>query len=362
MINGQKIVAFTPAGRKRYMDLLSAHVKREVDAGNIDQWILFNNAYDKQDATYGAQLAEQFPWVKVLTPRRFGKAEHIADFFGDLIELGGVEDTLYFRIDDDIIYIDPQCVPRLVDFRLANSKPFLCFPTIINNVRTSFHMQEQGVVNAEKWAGSKILNEMCDITAWKSSAYVFQLHQKALAALESGSLDEFTLKTQTYDDPAEVPDGDIWEAGHISINSFMCFGTDLAACAVPPDEEGYLSLWRPKDLDRPNARVGDAFVIHFAYHTQTAFMDKSGMILDYAKFAPELGYRTKREPPPMDEHLAHDPHHITVQKHRSLRPRPMKPFVPRFRRAHVPNLLPPRRGQFIKPPAPAQSADTGPKA
>ena len=49
MLEGQKIIAFTPVGRKRYMDLLAAHVKREHDAGHIDEWLLFNNAYVYED-------------------------------------------------------------------------------------------------------------------------------------------------------------------------------------------------------------------------------------------------------------------------------------------------------------------------
>ena len=271
MIQGQKIIAFTPCGRKRYMDLLAAHVAREQVAGHIDEWILFNNAYSIEDSTYAAQLAATFPWVTVFNQQKPGIPEHIADFYKFMTQGDGV---LYFRLDDDVVYIDPDCVPRLVDYRLKNPEPFLVFPTIINNVRTSYHLQQAGIVPKE-WG--EIRNEMCDVIAWKSPHYVFNLHQKALSALERGSLAEFTLPSETFTD---------WEAGHISINSFMIFGHDMLACNVHRDEEGYLSLWQPKALNRQNARAGDAFVIHFAYHTQTEFMDKSGMLGDYWKFVP----------------------------------------------------------------------------
>lgn len=299
MLHDHKIIAFTPVGRKRYMDLLAAHLKREHEAGHIDQWVLFNNAYQVEDSTYCDQLAAQMPWCTVLRENPLSghdtaggkfvwrRPDYIADFYKHepMKQTGNV---IYFRVDDDIVYIDPDCIPRLVQYRLENPNPFLVFPVIINNVRTSYHMQQQGVVSAE-W---DIRNEMCDEVAWKHTDYIFQLHMKALEAIEAGNLTEtFRLKSEQYDDPT-------WESGRISINSFAIFGNDMAACNVHRDEESYLAQWRPRELGRQNARCGDAMLIHFAYHTQTEFMDKTGVLNDYVKLAPPLGFRTVRLSPP----------------------------------------------------------------
>jgi hypothetical protein len=299
MIDGYKIIAFTPAGRKRYMDILAAYMRREHDAGHIDEWIVFNNAYQVEDSTYADQLAANFPWVTVLREGAltghdtaggkfvWRRPDHIADFFkhAPMKQTGKV---IYVRLDDDIVYIDPECIPRLVKYRIANPNPFLVFPVIINNVRTSYHMQEQGVV-ASDWG---IRNEMCDEIAWKHPDYIFQLHMKALEAIENDNLvDTFRLNSEQYTDPE-------YEAGHISINSFAIFGDDMAKCNVAADEEGYLSQWRPREFRRQNARCGDAMLIHFAYHTQTEYMDKTGVLNDYAKLAPPLGFRTVRLSPP----------------------------------------------------------------
>lgn len=300
MIQGQKVIAFTPVGRKRYMDLLTAHVRRQHELGHIDEWIMFNNAYLPEDATYCRQVQQALgDWITIFTDQGIhpmhgntnfthSRPECISHFYQYMTQK---ENVIYFRLDDDVVYIDDQCVPRLVDFRLKNPEPFLVFPTIINNVRTSYHMQREGVI--PNW---DIRNEMCDDVAWKSPEYIHFLHQKALAALEKPGRDlsEFTLKSQVYTD-------DTWEDGHISINSFAIFGKDMLDCVVHKDEESYLSVWRPKELNRQNARCGDAFVIHFAYHTQTDFMDKSGMLNDYVKLAPPLGFRTHKESPPKFE-------------------------------------------------------------
>ena len=309
MLQGYKIIACTPAGRKRYMDVLASHLKREHEAGHIDEWVVFNNAYQVEDSTYAEQLAANLPWVTVLNEGKlkgtfdtvggkfmWRRPDHIADFFKHppMKQTGKV---IYVRFDDDIVYIDPECIPRLVAYRIANPDPFLVFPVIINNVRTSFHMQQQGVVSKD-WG---ILNEMCDEVAWKHSDYVYQLHMKALAAIEAGNLtDAFRLKSEQYNDPT-------WESGRISINSFAIFGDDLAKCTVAPDEESYLAQWRPRELGRQNARCGDAMLIHFAYHTQTDFMDKTGVLNDYVRLAPPLGFRTIRLSPSKVARGAADP-------------------------------------------------------
>jgi hypothetical protein len=195
--------------------------------------------------------------------------------------------VIYVRLDDDVVYIDENCIPRLVAYRLANPTPFLVFPTIVNNVRTSFHMQEQGIVG--DW---KIRNEMCDEVAWTHDDYIFDLHMKALDSIERGTLvEDFALKSEIYNDPT-------FERGRISINAFAIFGKDMIECNVKSDEESYLSVWRPKELGRQNARCGDAVLVHFAYHKQTVFMDRTGVLNDYLKLAPPLGFRTTLLTPP----------------------------------------------------------------
>src|ERR1700726_4693716 len=145
MIRDQKVVAFTPCGRKRYMDLLTAHVIREHDLGNIDKWVLFNNPYTIEDSTYAAQLASWFDWIEVLnvgdeTPTR--DAYQIASFYSGLKDA----DCVYVRLDDDLIYLEKDAITNLVNYRLDNPKPFLVYPTIINNTRTSFEMQHEGII------------------------------------------------------------------------------------------------------------------------------------------------------------------------------------------------------------------------
>jgi len=290
MIEGQKIIAFTPCGRKRYMDVLAGYVFREHERGHIDEWILFNNPYLKEDSTLAAQFAEHFPWVKVLHDTSEGGGEdelhshhardgndHIAQFYRLMTEGEG---AIYVRLDDDIVYIDGDAIPRLIEYRLANSAPLLVFPTIINNVRTSYHMQQQSVL-----PNLGITNAMDDKIAFRNAKFVLGLHEKALAAIKEGNLVEtFSLRSETF---RSLDDG------HLSINCFAMFGSDMVAANIAHPEETYLALWLPAKLKRKNARCGDAVVIHYAFHTQTKFMDSTDVLLRYAKLSPSFGFQTE---------------------------------------------------------------------
>jgi hypothetical protein len=276
MIQGNKIVAFTPCGRKRYMDILARHVIAQQAAGYIDEWVLFHNPYGVEDSTLSTQLAEQFDWIKVLRvgPETFPRGPGlISTFYAHLRE----QDCIYVRLDDDLCYLHQDAIRKLVEYRIAHPKPFIVYPTIINNTRTSFQLQQRSLIPMEWGVVEPIL---CAPTAWVSPTFVSHLHQKALAAIESGTLaSEFTLPSEEFEDI---------ETGNISINCFAMFGKDMIEMSVPGDEEGYISKFRPTALGRMNARCGDAIVIHFSYHTQTAFMDGTGMLGDYLQIAMKL--------------------------------------------------------------------------
>jgi hypothetical protein len=296
MIDGQRIVGFTPVGRKRYMDILVPYIIREHERGHIDEWILFNNAFLRDDSDYCNQIAAQLPWVTVVNEVNKGGENdsvfqkfvwhpptHICGIY-DFLTAG--EGTIYIRLDDDLCYFDDECIPRLVKYRMANPEPFIVFPTIVNNVRTAYHMQQAGVI-PKSWG--EVTNSMVDIVAHRNSDFVWNMHQKALSAIERGTLvEEFKLSNENFTD---------WERGHISVNCYAIFGRDLPF-SVPADEETYLSMTRPQELNRKNARCGDSVVVHFAYHRQAHYMDLTGLLGDYQRIAPPMPFRTVPVSPP----------------------------------------------------------------
>lgn len=276
MIDGHRVIAFTPCGRKRYMDVLARYVAREVEAGHIDEWALWVNPKD-QDKSYAHELAGRFPFVKLididLGKHRFKKYEPLTlHLFYQYMPQE--RDAIFVRLDDDLVYIAPDCLPKLVRYRLANPQPFLVYPTIINNSRTSYALQQRKLV-PNAFIGPGLL----DRVSWETPRFAESLHRRAIPAIRNGGLQQFTLPSEQFTD---------YETGNISINCYAMLGSDMVehTPACHSHEENYISIETPKRLNRQNARCGDAFVVHFAYYTQTDHMDRSGLLEEYASLAP----------------------------------------------------------------------------
>lgn len=298
MFQGTKIIATTPCGRARYMRHLAAHMQRDYERGLIDEWVLFKNPISEKkvegrERDIAEEIAGCWPWVKVFRDEGAGGGDRISRFFKYFTE----SNCVYLRFDDDIVYVEENAVERLIRYRLAHPKPYLVVPVIVNNVRTSYHLQQAGVI-PKSWG--TIQNDMLDPIAWRNKDFVKRIHRKALNSIDGGSdsplVEEFRLPS------GEFPD---FEAGYISINCFAMLGEDMLATKdnVPPDEERHFALWQPQKLGRMNARCGDAIVCHFAYHTQTQEMDQSGLLDGYEMVNSALlkklpdGLLPKKDPP-----------------------------------------------------------------
>lgn len=280
MIDGKRIVAFTPSGRQRYMDILWKIVEYEHALGHIDEWVLFNNSYSVADDQHTREFADRAPWVRVLSddmPISARAAPSIFRFYRQLND----EEVVYLRLDDDICHVDPCAIRTLVRHKLANPKQFLTFPLIINNTRMSYFLQEAGQI--PQWTGTPITDVFLEPTAWRDADFDFYLQSNALDQIyDSGRVaDRFRIPDREL--IGNSSDGVFMS--HVSVNCFAIDGQDMARCRVTWDEEGYLSDHRPRQLLRHNGVCGSAVVCHFAYHPQTARMERSSLLAEYSALA-----------------------------------------------------------------------------
>lgn len=260
------------------MEILWQIVKREHDAGVVDEWIVFNNAYTLPDDEYTRALAQRGGWITVLSdnlPVKNRRPEQIHRFYHVL----QATDAIYVRLDDDLVYLDTGAIPAIVRHKIKHPELFLVYPTIINNTRMSYLLQHQGLIPVS-WGN--IQDRFLEATAWRSGEFAEKLHRKAIAAIGNGTLvDEFGLADTIL--IGSSPDGVPYN--HLSVNCFAIDGYDMAQCTVPMDEESYLSEWRPSELGRFNGIHGKAVVVHFAYHPQTEFMEQTGLLEKYYAIA-----------------------------------------------------------------------------
>jgi hypothetical protein len=267
MYNGYKVVAVTPAGRQRYLEILAPYIiKNEL----IDEWRLWVNTTHAPDIDYIKSLASDKVKLEFGNPaipviqERIGYS--IYQYFRNCCDQG----TIYIRFDDDICYIAPPAVDRLLLSRTVNKQNFLVFANIVNNAITSHLYQRSKLIEYDK-----IITYNCvDETGWNDGLFAEKLHREFLS----------------FRSLFIIPDWELNIYERFSINCFAFFGRDFAAFSgnVDPNEECWLTIDKPRDLRRPNLVCGDAIVSHYAFYTQRPYLDTTDILEKYRQLSIQL--------------------------------------------------------------------------
>lgn len=280
MRNGMKLVCVTPAGRRRYMRLLVPYVLSFSDLDRYDIWV---NTPDPGDLAFleeVAQIDRRIHLVKV--PGEPGAAlirrfwPHAAD-----------PDTVYIRLDDDVVWLDPGFFETLLACRFARSEDFMIAPLVINNALSSFLLQTFGKIRTTETLGP----DRFDPYGWVSPTLAVSLHGMLQELIAAGDI-------------ARLSCGRVPISGNcFSINALCWFGRDIAAIGgvIPDgeDEEAAAGCMVPLRAGRINCIETAAVAAHFAFYTQRLAMDASGLLDGYGRIAakrPELApWREKVE-------------------------------------------------------------------
>ena len=266
-----KRVVVTPAGRKRYLEILVQHLAAQRDA--FDVWILLVNTSVVEDIGFCERLAARHPdWIETryATGSNPGEGSHNIHRF--LNEFCIDPETVYLRLDDDVVYLAPGFVREMFDFRLANPHPFLVYSNIINNAIVAWIHQKLGNFSYERLSGYDCVDEI----GWKDPRFAETLHRAFLA--------------DPVDPKWKFREWHATEYERVSINAISWFGKDLAVEPVDRDEENWFATWRPKVLERPNVICGTAICVHFAFFTQREYLESQApdILEAYAKLAAAL--------------------------------------------------------------------------
>ena len=251
-----RVISVTPAGRRRYLTALAAHLLRQRHVIDEHHWWL--NTANEDDARYVYELCAQYPDFFKVTRKpcrpELSIGANIWRFFREYCD----PDTLYVRFDDDIVYIAPDAIENIVRYRLEHRQPLIVLGNIVNNaVCTHFH-QRAGVVPL-KWGA---VHNMCmDRNGWGCANFAARLHRHFLEEVRANHLERWKQ--------VALP---VAGTRRFSINVISWLGADL--CDVPElpldnvDEEPFLTETLPARLGRPNEACSDALFAHFAFYAQ----------------------------------------------------------------------------------------------
>lgn len=270
MYQNYKIVVNTDAGRRRYMQYL---VPLIVSNDLVDRYDIWVNTYNGADIEFFKRLAEKFPKINLVW-QPDGVVDGIKSinaFYKDCID----ENTIYFKIDDDLLWMEPDGIKKMVEFRVEHPEYFLVSPLVINNSLSTYLLQMRNKIKLDMYYNSCSNHPIL----WESAHFAAQLH--------TWFMDNF-LSTNKWD---ELHVGmQPMAMTRFSINAVLWFGKDLKKIngIIHGDDEEFMSSKYPTMIAKANCWNGNVIAAHFAFYPQRNYLDSQNFLERYGKIILDL--------------------------------------------------------------------------
>jgi len=300
-----RLVAVTFAGRECYMRILFPLILKYKQY--IQEYRLYVATTIQSDIDYMEAFArENSDFVKTVYCKIDGKVvlNDKNKIWDSAYQESMEDDTVYLKLDDDIVYFDETLFTDFIKYRLDNRSPPLLYPVIINNHFISWMLQERGVFNFNKksYIGNtwpltimrvrkhilenkdKIMRigdfisdpEILCPVGWGNLEFCYQVHNQFLLDLERGDIQKYHFDTNVVLKNAEA----------VSINVCSWIGSDLKQLTQEHGEiyndEPWWSVYLPVWSGRHNEIYGKSVVGHYAYYRQREVgLDNTNILARY---------------------------------------------------------------------------------
>lgn len=281
-----KKIVVTPAGRKKYLEILSKYLIKYKN--EFDEWHLWCNTIVPEDVDYIRELSKDHDFIKIIEmPDMSSKTDLHYWPDGNMIHAFTIpyfiqvdstdEDSVYLRLDDDILFIRENSIKNIFEYRINNDSNCLVYGNIINNSAISNLHQTIGVL--PKTLGSVEFNAYDPISLY-SGPFSELSHRTFFEKLETNSLDEYFFDPYVFKDYVLV-----------SIQVISWLGKDYKKFdgIIPAGfhEENYQSQSRPEIENRKNVVYGDGLFCHYSAAVNRGYVDTTDILSVYKKISEE---------------------------------------------------------------------------
>jgi len=265
-------VIFTHGGRRSTLEVLVCHLSREYLLGHFDKWIICVNATVPEDIEFMRRLESSYSWIDL-------------QFHPDAEANGAIcllpskwyvyfqdRDTIYVNLDDDIVWVEPNAIRDIIQFRVDNPEYFIIFGNIINNAICGYIHQRLG-----SYPEHNLTYDIVDKNSWGSAHFAKYVHETFLNDVHLGEIDKYKFSRWV------MKNGE-----RFSINVTCFFGKDLMLMqGILPhsDDEEALSVVLPDMMERPACIFGQKIFSHFAFRPQFDGMSQTSVLQKYRKLS-----------------------------------------------------------------------------
>jgi len=265
------VIATTFGGRRDRMEILVEYVLDALGAGTVTEYHVWDYARTPDDRRWLHGLPSRHPAIRVLTPPRHVShyGEHYRHYRRD-----EHRDTVFLKLDDDIVYLDLDRLADFVAFRAAHPEYFLVSANVVNNGVCAYFQQQQGVIPAALMELPYPERGFCG-RLWERADLAERLHDFFLD-------DPDRFRTEGTD---VAPD-------RLSINCVSYLGADLdEMSAIGDDDEEELSVTIPRRLGRQNVIYRPMAASHLSFFSQEKAMGVARLLERYRARRVRIGRR-----------------------------------------------------------------------
>lgn len=309
MYKGKKLVACSPVGRKSSMRTLFKHILNNRHI--LDEFHLWVNTHNQEDLEYINQFANQYSnFVKLkygygeVIDKYVGTSYGVRRFYNHCVD----PNTFYFKIDDDVIFIENGIFEKLAQYKIDNPETFLTFPLIINNPWCNHFLRLFGKMDIPECTGT--------MQYWASDFENCKHLIKSSSSVMSDNLYEpkledfipsdrvisrlycydgnfaYDILNKFYQKIVENKLTDLnieniilENCESVCINFVMWDGKDFAKFNGDVKcygDEPWLTTYYPCKFDLKNAIVGNTRAVHYAYWSQREYLNTTDILEKYA--------------------------------------------------------------------------------
>lgn len=279
-----KKIIIVAAGRKNNLEILFTYLeayKNEFDLCKI--WV---NTDTKEDLNCIYALNDKYTWVELVeldSSTDFNVFENMRQRLTLFYEYCSDVDSLYLRLDDDICFIEKNAISKMFQARELDTKSPLVIGNIVNNAVISSIYQAEGVIY---WP-EKLTYNCLDSISWSTPSFAENLHKQFIKKVRENKVSDMYIKSQHVDNYSRVSINAVSFRGDMGSVIKTDIQKIISYMGIK-DEEEFLTVVLPKQLNASNYILGDAVFSHYSFFIQKEHLDASGTLTEYKKLAKNI--------------------------------------------------------------------------
>ncbi|KAI0893172.1 hypothetical protein F4806DRAFT_211908 [Annulohypoxylon nitens] len=141
---GIKVIGMVFYGRKRYVDLLDCYLQQNLasNGGYFDEVWFMAHTKVEDDVEWVEELVKKTPGYKLV-----GKGVCEGKKYKCMWNYAVEDNTIYVKIDDDIVYIHQDAIPQLIHTRIALPHPYAISANLVNSPVTGMEQYHYGAIH-----------------------------------------------------------------------------------------------------------------------------------------------------------------------------------------------------------------------